>query len=106
MNAKLIIVVAACAAVFLLACAPRPQSLIIGKWEAEAAVKMTAEFTEDGTARITMFGRTLQGTYKLNSEDELEWAMNGITTKMKVHVTATELEVTDNQNRTIKYKRK
>jgi hypothetical protein len=67
---------------------------------------MTAEFSRDGTAKMTMFGQTLQGTYKLNPENELEWTMNGITTKSKVNVTATELEVTDDANRTIKYKRK
>ncbi len=53
-----------------------------------------------------MFGQTLPGTYKLNGEDELVWTMGGITTKSKVSVTATELEVTDDANRTITYKRK
>jgi hypothetical protein len=32
--------------------------------------------------------------------------MNGMSTKAKVKVTATDLELTDNANRTIKYKRK
>jgi hypothetical protein len=67
---------------------------------------MTAEFNRDGTAKLSMMGRTLQGTYKVNGENELEWTMNGITTKSKVNVTATELEVTDDANRTITYKRK
>lgn len=66
---------------------------------------MTAEFGSDGTAKITMFGQTLQGTYKLNAANELEWTVNGETTKSKVTVTSTELDVTDEQNRTIKYKR-
>jgi hypothetical protein len=35
----------------------------------------------------------------------LEWTLNGRTTKGKVNVTATELELTDNENRTIKYRR-
>jgi hypothetical protein len=52
-----------------------------------------------------MFGQTLQGTYKLDSGNELEWTLNGITTKSKVNVTATELELTD-ASRTITYKRK
>ena len=43
---------------------------------------------------------------KLNRADELEWSMNGMSTKAKVKVTATDLELTDNANRTIKYKRK
>jgi len=121
MNAKLSIVVS-CGALFLSACGSRPQSLIVGKWEvagarvggadvqgaAEAgrAIKMTAEFSRDGTAKMTMFGQMLQGTYKLNGENELEWTMNGTTTKGKLKVTATELEVTDDANRTITYTRK
>ena len=107
MNAKLSIVVAACVALFVSACGSSPQNLILGKWEVESApMKMTAEFGRDGAATITMFGQTLQGRYKLNAENELEWTMNGITTKNKANVTATELELTDNANRTIRYKRK
>jgi hypothetical protein len=122
MNAKLSIVVPACLALFLSACGSAPQNLILGKWEAASAtvtgadagpevgsalnaIKMTAEFGGDGTAKITMFGRTLQGTYKLDG-NQLEWTVNGITTKSKANVTATELDVTDAANRTIKYKRK
>jgi hypothetical protein len=67
---------------------------------------MAAEFKSDGTATISIFGQTVQGTYKLNGADELEWSMNGMSTKAKVKVTATDLELTDNMNRTIKYKRK
>lgn len=96
----------ACVALFVSACAPSPQRLILGKWEVESApVKMTAEFSRDGTAKITMLGQTLQGTYQLD-QNELVWTMNGTTTKGKVNVTATELELTDDANRTIKYKRK
>ena len=115
MNAKLSIVLVACVALLVSACGSSPQSLILGKWEVasakvggaevESAFKMTAEFSRDGTAKITMFGQTLQGTYKLNAENELEWTLNGRTTKSKAHVTATELELTDDANRTIKYKR-
>jgi hypothetical protein len=53
-----------------------------------------------------MMGQTLQGNYKINGGNELEWTTSGITTKSKLNVTATELEVTDDANRTIKYKRK
>jgi hypothetical protein len=74
--------------------------------EAGKAIKMTAEFGKDGTAKMTMFGRTMQGKYKLNGENELEWTMGGITTKSKVIVTANELDLTDDANRTITYKRK
>lgn len=104
MNVKVSTVAAVLVALFLSACIPSPQSLIIGKWEAEAAAKVTAEFSPDGTAKLTMFGQTLHGTYKLNG-DELEWTVNGITTKMKIHVTATELELTNDTNQTVKYKR-
>jgi len=106
MNAKLSIVVAACVALFVSACGSTPQSLILGKWEVESTIKMTVEFSGDGTAKLTLLGQTAQATYKLNGENELEWTMNGITKKSKVKVTATELELTDDANRTIKYERK
>jgi hypothetical protein len=122
MNTKLGTVLLACVALFLSACRSSPQSLILGKWEvagaqvggvddesaaaAGRAIKMSAEFNRDGTAKITMMGHTLQGAYKINGENELEWTMSGVTTKSKLNVTATELELTDGANRTIKYKRK
>ncbi len=105
MNAKLSLVVTACVVLFVSACASSPQSLILGKWDVESGIKITAEFSKDGTAKLTMFGQTLQGTYKLNDNNELEWILNGRTTKSKAKVTATELELTDAANRTIKYKR-
>jgi uncharacterized protein (TIGR03066 family) len=105
MKTKVIFAIAAWMMAFLSACDSSPQNLILGKWEADSAMKVTAEFSGDGTAKLTMFGQTLQGTYKL-SGDELEWTLNGKTTKSKVNVTATELELTDTANRTIKYKRK
>jgi major membrane immunogen (membrane-anchored lipoprotein) len=106
-NAKLGIVLGACLAVILSACGATSHSLILGKWEVEnAPMKMTAEFRPDGMAKITIFGQTLQGKYKLSDDDELEWSMNGMSTKGKVNVTATELEITDSENRTIKYRRK
>src|ERR1700675_3065089 len=99
MNAKLSIVLVALVALFVSACGSSPQSLILGKWEvagaqvggvdnesvaaAGRAIKMSAEFNRDGTAKITMMGQTMQGTYKVNGTDELEWTMNGITTKGK-----------------------
>jgi len=106
MNATFKIMLVAWVAVLLAACGSRPQSLILGKWQAESAVKLTAEFNEDGTASITMFGQTLRGTYKLNGEDELEWTMGGKTTKAKIKLTETDLELTDTSNRTIIYRRK
>jgi len=121
MNVKLSIALVAGVALLVSACGSSPDSLILGKWEVASAqaggvdvgageigkaIQMSAEFNRDGTAKVSMFGRTLQGTYKLDGGNELEWTMNGITTKSKVNVTATELELTDDANRTIKYKRK
>lgn len=107
MRAKLSIVLTVSVALLLSACASSPQDMILGKWEVEGApMKMMAEFNRDGTAQLTMLGQTLRGTYKVNAENELEWTVNGITSKIKANVTTTELELTDNLNRTIKYKRK
>jgi uncharacterized protein (TIGR03066 family) len=104
MKMNLGIVTLACVAVFVSGCGSSPQNLIVGKWEAgESALKLTAEFTKDGKAKLTMFGQPLQGTYKLNG-DELEWTLNGKTTKSKVKVTTTEMELTS-EDKTIKYKK-
>ena len=105
MKTKLGSVLVACAVLFVSACGTGPKDMILGKWEAgDGPVKITAEFSKDGKANLTMFGQTLQGTYKMNGGDELEWTLNGKTTKSKVKVTATELEVTSEGN-TVKYKK-
>jgi hypothetical protein len=106
MNANERIALAACVFLLSSACGPSAQSLMLGKWEADSTMKVTAEFSRGGTAKLTMFGQTLQGTYELNAESELVWTLNGKTTKSKVNVTTTELELTDAGNRTIRYKRK
>jgi hypothetical protein len=104
MKTKLGIVAVACVALFVSACGSGPEDLIIGKWEAgEGPVKLTAEFSKDAKAKITILGKTHQATYKLNG-GELEWTMNGMTTKSKVKVTKTELELTQ-EGKTIKYKK-
>ena len=104
MKTKFACVAAVCVALSVSGCGSSPQNLIVGKWEAQAAVKLTAEFSPDGNARLTMFGKTLRGTYKVNGGDELEWTVNGTTTKCKMKVTATELELTSEGN-TITYKK-
>jgi hypothetical protein len=97
----------ACAAILISACGSTSKGLILGKWEVEnAPMEMTAEFKGDGTAKISMLGQTVQGTYKLDNGNELEWTMNGRTTRGKLNVTATTLELTDDANRTIRYRRK
>ncbi len=104
MKTKLSVLLVICAALFESACATSPQNLILGKWQAESTVKMTAEFNRDGTAKLTIFGQTVQGNYKLE-DNELVWTLNGRTTKGNVNVTATQLQLTDDQNRTIQYRR-
>jgi hypothetical protein len=105
MKPKFGIVVAACVALFASACSSSPQNLLVGKWQAaEGGVKITAEFAKDAKAKLTMFGQTLHGTYKVNGDDELEWTLNGKTTRCKVKVTAKELEVTS-EGKTIRYKK-
>jgi len=105
MRMNLAIVGLAALALSLLGCRSDAQELIIGKWKAgQAGIKVTAEFARDGTAKLTTFGQMLQGTYKLEG-DELEWTLNGRSTKNKVKVTATELEVTAYRGNTIIYKR-
>ena len=86
-------------------CGSSPQDLIVGKWEAgQEGAKLKAEFANDGKAKLTMFGKTLQGTYKINGNDELEWTLGGRTTTFKSNVTATQMELSDGGN-TISYKR-
>ena len=106
MRTNLAIIALFCVVLTLPACgAPSRQDLIVGKWKAgEGSIKVEAEFSKDGTAKLTMFEQTLRGTYKLNG-DELEWTLNGRTTKHKVKVSATELEVTGDNNTVLIYKR-
>src|SRR5262245_33396584 len=104
MRTKLAFAVLACVALSVSACGNSAQNQIVGKWEAGAdGAKITAEFTKDGKANLTMLGQSLQGTYKVNG-DELEWTVNGKTVKSKVKVTATELQVTSEGN-TVTYKK-
>src|SRR5262245_28424672 len=107
-NMKAILAIAASIwmALTLSACgSPGPQELIIGKWKAgKEGIKVEAEFARDGRANLTMFGQTLQGRYQSNGE-ELEWTVNGRTTKNKAKVTATELEITGGDGMTIIYVR-
>ena len=104
MKTKLGLAVAICVAMFLSACGSSPENLIVGKWQAgESGLKITAEFSKNGTAKLNMFGHTVRGTYKLDG-DELEWTVNGKTTKSKAKVTTAEMELTS-EGKTITYKR-
>ena len=105
MRMNLVLAGLASVVLSLSGCHSGPQELIVGKWKAgQGGIKVTAEFARDGTAKLTMFGQMLQGTYKLEG-DELEWTLNGKTTKNKVKVTATELEVIAGGGSTIIYQR-
>jgi plastocyanin len=61
---------------------------------------------ENGHALTRAVPRAGPATYKVDAGNEVEWTVNGITTKSKLNVTPTELELTDDANRTITYKRK
>jgi len=78
MKTNLVIAASVCVALTLSACGgPGPQDLIVGKWKiGQEGIKVEAEFARNGTAKLTMFGQTLQVTYKLNG-DELVWTLNG-----------------------------
>jgi uncharacterized protein (TIGR03066 family) len=103
MKMKFAFVMLVCVALSLSGCGSSPQNLIVGKWETgQAGGKITVEFAKDGKAKLTTFGQTLQGTYKVNSGDELEWTLNGKNTKCKMKVTPTKLELTSEGN-TITY---
>jgi hypothetical protein len=105
MKTKCACVVVVGLALFVSGCGSSPQDLIVGKWQAgQPGVTVTAEFSKEGRAKLIMFGKTLQGTYKVNSGDELEWTLNGKTTKCKLKVTATALEVTSD-GKTVTYKK-
>jgi hypothetical protein len=105
MKTKFAFVVLACVGLSVSGCGSGPQDRIVGKWEAgQAGLKLTAEFMKDGQAKLTIFGQSVQGTYKVNGGDELEWTLDGKTTKYKVKVTATELELTS-EGKTITYKK-
>lgn len=105
MKTRFVFVVLAFVGLAVCGCDSGPRSLIVGKWEAgQAGAKLTAEFTRDGKATLTILGQRIQGTYRLNGDDELEWTLNGTTKKCKVKVTATELELVSEGN-TVTYKK-
>src|SRR5690349_13558393 len=104
MKTKFALVVLACVTLMVAGCGSGAQDRIVGKWEAgQAGAKLKAEFGKDGQAKLTMMGKTFQGTYKVNG-DQLEWNMGGMTTRCKMNVTATSLELTS-EGKTVTYKR-
>jgi hypothetical protein len=105
MKTKLGSLLAACALLFVSACGSGPKDLIVGKWEAgDGPVKLTAEFRKDSTGKLTIMGKTVQGNYRVVGDDVLEWTLGGTTTRSKLRVTASELELTKD-GQTIKYRK-
>jgi uncharacterized protein (TIGR03066 family) len=97
-------VLLACVAVSISGCGSSEEKLIVGKWEAANGAKMAAEFRKDGRGCLTIMGQSIEGTYKVNGDDELEWTVDGTTQKFKVKVGAKELEFSS-EGQTITYKR-
>ena len=108
MNRRIPLAVVAIVVLLLLAaCGTPAQGLIIGKWEiADSPTHMLVEFHRDGTADLVMLGQTVHGTYKLGTDNEMQWTMNGISTRQKAKVTVDTLELTDANNQTVKYFRR
>src|SRR5262245_30995600 len=108
MITKLAVLLSTCLLVSLVACDVSSHKRLVGKWQARSALKVTAEFDKNGVAQLTMFGQTVRGHYEWVGENVLQCTLNGMTTRYRVQVSATELELTDerNQNQTIVYERK
>lgn len=105
MKIKFAFVVLVCVVLTMSGCGSSPQNLIVGKWEAgQEGAKVTAELAKNGKAKRTMFGKRLQGTYKINGNDELEWTLGGRTTKFKSKVTVKQMELSGDGH-TITYKK-
>jgi hypothetical protein len=85
-------------------CGSSTQNQMVGKWEAGDGIKLAAEFRKDGKGRLTLFGQTIEGTYKVNDNDEMEWTVNGTTQKFKVKVNGNEMEINNGKD-AITYKR-
>jgi uncharacterized protein (TIGR03066 family) len=93
---------------------PKPQELILGKWQATEKqdgkeVKLTLDFAKDGklSARIEFEGAAfnVNGTYKVIDPDNLEVTVDGNTQKSKMKVSDKELTTTDPQGKSTKFTR-
>jgi uncharacterized protein (TIGR03066 family) len=88
----------------------KPQDLIIGKWSStDPKDPGILEFTKDGKLLISAGQIKIEGTYKFNSDTEMEVALTfgGETKKekLKVKVTKDELTTTDSGGKEDKFKR-
>ena len=101
-----VVLVSTCLLVSLAACDASSHQQIVGKWQAGGAIKVTAEFDRYGVAQLTIFGQTVRGRYAWVGDNVLQCTLNGITTRYRIRVSATELELTDERNQTIVYERR
>jgi hypothetical protein len=106
MITKLVVLLSTCLLVSLVACDVSSHQRLVGKWQARTALKVTAEFDPKGVAQLTMFGQTVRGRYEWVGDNLLQCTLNGMTTRYRVEVSATQLELTDERNQTIVYERK
>ena len=106
MATNLVILLSTCLLVSLAACDASSHQQIVGKWQAGGAIKVTAEFDRKGVAQLTIFGQTVRGRYEWVGDNVLQCTLNGITTRYRIKVSATQLELTDDRNQTIVYDRR
>ena len=106
MATNLVVLLSTGLLVSLAACDASSRQQIVGKWQAGGALKVTAEFDRKGVAQLTIFGQTVRGHYEWVGDNVLQCTLNGITTRYRIRVSATELELTDEHNQTIVYDRR
>ena len=106
MITKLVVLLSTCLLVSLVACDVSSHQRLVGKWQARTALKVTAEFDPKGVAQLTQIGQTVRGRYEWVGDNLLQCTLNGMTTRYRVEVSATQLELTDERNQTIVYERK
>jgi uncharacterized protein (TIGR03066 family) len=91
---------------------PKPQELIVGKWQpTDPATKdqVVLEFVKDGKVKVSFLGQKFDGSYKFTSDETMEFTLTvegkTNTTKLKVAVTEKDLTLTPPDNKVEKYTR-
>jgi uncharacterized protein (TIGR03066 family) len=88
----------------------RNRELIVGKWEGgDGPQKAVLEFMKDGKLRMNAGAFNLDGVYKFLDDDNIEVGLGEggqrIAVKLKIKVTDTELETTDEKGKVEKLRR-
>lgn len=94
----------------------KPADLLVGKWEfkeKQPGREFTISFEKgdgkEGKLKLEASGLTLEGSYKLLSDAEMEVSMKAgndtVRQKLKFKVTKEELETTDEQGKVETFKR-